>query len=150
MESWRRSKGIKPREEWLKSVRNPTYCPDCKQHKSLSDFNKDNSRPLGYQNVCRKCQSIRHRKWIAQLTTEKRERRRLKNNAITRRYRQKDGYLIKRAAHDMVDGAITLGLLKRQPCEICGDKKSEAHHDDYHKPLEVRWLCRKHHAQHHS
>ena len=33
------------------------------------------------------------------------------------------------------------------PCEICGDIKSEAHHDDYSKPDKVRWLCRIHHRQ---
>ncbi len=35
--------------------------------------------------------------------------------------------------------------LKWQPCEICGSRSSEAHHEDYNKPLEVRWLCKQHH-----
>lgn len=41
------------------------------------------------------------------------------------------------------------GLLKINTCEICG-KKAEKHHDDYSKPLEVRWLCREHHLENHS
>lgn len=41
------------------------------------------------------------------------------------------------------------GILKQMPCEICGNLKTDAHHDDYTKPLEVKWLCRKHHAEHH-
>lgn len=39
--------------------------------------------------------------------------------------------------------------LERQPCEICGEI-AEAHHDDYDKPLEVRWLCTKHHKEWHK
>jgi hypothetical protein len=39
--------------------------------------------------------------------------------------------------------------MNRQPCEICG-AKAEAHHDDYTKPLEVRWLCFKHHREWHK
>lgn len=34
------------------------------------------------------------------------------------------------------------GLLKKEPCEICGDKNTEKHHHDYSKPLEVNWLCK--------
>jgi hypothetical protein len=36
------------------------------------------------------------------------------------------------------------GKLVEQPCEVCG-AKAEMHHPDYSKPLEVRWLCTRHH-----
>lgn len=48
-------------------------------------------------------------------------------------------------ARKRVASAIRTGKLKSQNCEICGDKKTEAHHTDYSKPLSVIWLCRKHH-----
>ena len=31
------------------------------------------------------------------------------------------------------------GKLQQQPCEVCGTEASQMHHDDYSKPLEVRW-----------
>lgn len=37
------------------------------------------------------------------------------------------------------------GKLIPGPCEMCGGKTVEMHHDDYSKPLKVRWLCRAHH-----
>jgi hypothetical protein len=40
--------------------------------------------------------------------------------------------------------------LVKQPCSICGGTKSESHHDDYAKPLEVLWFCRRHHHAHHE
>ena len=39
--------------------------------------------------------------------------------------------------------------LSKQPCEVCA-KVAEAHHDNYDKPLGVRWLCFKHHRQYHN
>lgn len=52
-------------------------------------------------------------------------------------------------AHRAVDTAIKNGSLVRQPCEVCGADRVDAHHDDYSKPLQVRWLCRGHHLQFH-
>jgi len=37
--------------------------------------------------------------------------------------------------------AIKSGRLFPQPCESCGVSQVEAHHGDYAKPLDVRWLC---------
>ena len=63
----------------------------------------------------------------------------------------------RRAGH-IVDKAIQKGVIVRMPCEICGDSGSmsdgrsniQAHHDDYNKPLDVRWLCQKHHHEWHK
>lgn len=42
------------------------------------------------------------------------------------------------------------GKIERRPCEINGClEKSQMHHDDYSKPLSVRWFCRKHHLELH-
>ena len=38
------------------------------------------------------------------------------------------------------------GKLRKQPCAVCANSKSESHHSDYSKPLEVIWLCKKHHG----
>lgn len=39
------------------------------------------------------------------------------------------------------------GLLVPQPCEVCGDRRVQMHHDDYSQPLKVRWRCERHHQQ---
>jgi hypothetical protein len=54
-------------------------------------------------------------------------------------------------ANSAVSNAKVSGKLKVQPCEACGSTyKVEAHHTDYSKPLDVRWLCRKHHLAEHK
>ena len=54
-----------------------------------------------------------------------------------------------RKARFAVHNATARGKLKKLPCEACGSEKVEAHHTDYSKPLDVMWLCRKHHADIH-
>ncbi len=39
--------------------------------------------------------------------------------------------------------------LERQPCERCGDADAQRHHDDYERPLDVRWLCSSCHGIEH-
>ncbi len=62
------------------------------------------------------------------------------------------------SAQNVAGKAIAKGVLTRKPCEACGsdpvaaDGRSliHAHHDDYNKPLDVRWLCQKHHHEWHK
>ena len=57
---------------------------------------------------------------------------------------------IKMRARNYACIAEKKGILKRQPCEICASDKAEKHHEDYSKPLEVRWLCRQCHLAVHA
>src|ERR1700686_4886225 len=57
---------------------------------------------------------------------------------------------LKRKARIAVMLAVRNGQLVRKPCEVCGGPKSEGHHEDYTKPLEVVWLCRWHHTLAHG
>lgn len=42
------------------------------------------------------------------------------------------------------------GSIEKKPCEVCGSDNSQMHHEDYSKPLEVKWLCREHHLEVHK
>ena len=35
-------------------------------------------------------------------------------------------------------------------CEKCNKVNAQAHHDDYSKPLNIRWLCPLHHKEEHK
>src|SRR5215471_2170694 len=52
-------------------------------------------------------------------------------------------------AYCVVREALERSKVLRQPCEVCGDKNAHGHHDDYAKPLELRWLCPIHHKELH-
>lgn len=56
----------------------------------------------------------------------------------------------KLAAEMAAKNAVRDGKLFRQPCERCGTTKHvHAHHEDYSKPLDVMWLCPRHHGERH-
>lgn len=63
---------------------------------------------------------------------------------------QLERYPEKVSARKILAQAIRSGNIVKQSCEVCGDLVSFGHHDDYSKPLEVRWLCRKHHRELHN
>lgn len=52
-------------------------------------------------------------------------------------------------ARYLLNQAVKRGELVRGVCEVCGSDKAEGHHEDYDRPLCVRWMCRLHHAQFH-
>lgn len=62
--------------------------------------------------------------------------------------RQRDP--LKKAARAKIRHLISDGRLIRMPCEVCGEIKSQAHHEDYSRPLDVKWLCQKHHMEEHK
>jgi len=68
--------------------------------------------------------------------------------SITQRVRDwRSKYPEKRKAQADVFVALRNKTIKKQHCEICGCEKVEAHHEDYSKPLEINWLCKKHHIE---
>lgn len=59
-----------------------------------------------------------------------------------------------RKAQGIMSRAIKRGDLVRQPCEACGSTGTgkspvHGHHDDYTRPLDVRWLCPACHTREH-
>lgn len=59
---------------------------------------------------------------------------------LARAYRTRNREKTK--AQNQLNYAIRKGEIVRQPCEGCGtSEKVHAHHHDYSKPFEVKWLC---------
>lgn len=75
--------------------------------------------------------------------TRTREYYRANKAAYRARHREKH------LAHKAVQTAVARGKLQRGPCEVCGAPDAHAHHADYSKPLDVHWLCKTHHEDHH-
>jgi len=88
---------------------------------------------------CRDCQTV--------LARRKAEKRGKRQSNYKRRPTAMDP--IKSRARHLFQTAVRNGTIKRQPCERCGEKKTDGHHEDYLKPLSVVWLCRKHHRMAH-
>lgn len=112
------------------------YCNLCRKTKSAVDFHKQKSKPDGLQSGC--------------ITCKKSRRKYNKSASLKHVARYKMLYPKKRKAHKTIQNAVRAGRVVKQPCLVCGDKKSEAHHCDYNKPLDVDWLCRQHHVLWHK
>lgn len=149
-------------------------CFKCGVSKPLIDFYKHPSTADGRLNKCKECTkkdtiknrednieyykaydrkraALPHRVELRKEIAEnwKSDPKLKKRNAeLKKQWQEKNA--IKRAAHVITGNAIRDGRLLKKPCKVCGELKVDAHHDDYTKPLKVKWLCKKHHAEHHK
>lgn len=119
-------------------------CRSCRIDLEMTEFYRHPETRDGYLNHCKQCVRGRVRRRRAQNIDEYRERDRQRPGRAAKKRPEQA------AAHAAVRYAIQRGDLVRQPCEKCGTTEIvDAHHDDYAEPLEVRWLCRRHHREEH-
>jgi len=135
---------LRKREFYWSTLKTERICTYCRENLPL---NKENFYSVktekfkGFSYTCKKCMcTIKN-------TKERYKQRREYALKYSKKW-QKDNPE-KYKASIMVRTAIKKGEMKREPCEVCGEKKSHGHHDDYTKPLQVRWLCARHHQRHH-
>jgi hypothetical protein len=125
-----------------------SFCPYCKLNQAISEFK------YCYGRRCRTCYVETVREWRRQNLTKYKQSN-SKSNIVKRKERCQNSYnwrkanKVKANAYNIVHRAIKSGKILKQNCIICGDL-AQAHHDDYTKPLEIIWLCAKHHKERHG
>lgn len=129
-------------------------CFKCKNTKPTKDFYRHSQMADNHLGKCKECtKKDANARYYDPQSRERiivYEKKRFQNPArkakilIYQRHRRTRSPG-KNHARQKVQYAIQNGQIKREPCEICGIQKTEAHHKDYRKYLDVQWLCRKHH-----
>lgn len=127
-------------------------CFKCDKEKPLSDFYRHSEMADGHLNKCKSCTKRDAKETRRRRLDYYRAYDRMRGNRQSAEYRirYRDGAPGKAKARQAVRNAIRDGLLAREPCEVCGSPRTHGHHDDYLKPLSVRWLCPAHHFQWHA
>jgi len=146
------------------------FCGSCKAEKKDRDFHIRQASADGLSSKCKSCQKVYDKfrandksRESARVDYAKTERGKEARNRARQRYKEKNKNKIyestkkyrkkfpnKAKAHGVVSYAVRCGNLCMEPCEICGESIAVAHHDDYLKPLNVRWLCDAHHKKWHQ
>lgn len=132
-------------------------CFKCGEEKPRSEYYKHQKMGDGLLGKCKECtkQDVRagrserleyYRQY--DLARAKTPARRATKNSVQRKRRA--AHPEKSIAHRAVRAAVLSGRLTRGPCEECGESETHAHHDDYSKPLDVRWLCKVCHRNVHG
>lgn len=138
----------------------------------MSLFYNSSKTKDGLHLWCKECNKVRLRAYYIankeRITAQSRARHAKNKISIKKQrdkfYKENSVELIRRAANHRINFpkkvcarrkiqyALTKGLVTRPSfCELCKKTaKVDAHHDDYNKPLEVRFLCRSCHFQWHA
>lgn len=134
-------------------------CFKCLIVKDIEQFYKHKQMGDGHLNKCKSCTKKdvkdRYNDPEAKIRIIEYEKKRFKtehrkNKLLEYQRKSRANHPNKHKARRLVKQAIASGILKKLPCEICKDNKSEAHHPDYRSPLKVMWLCFKHHRKTHN
>jgi hypothetical protein len=148
-------------------------CFKCGEIKPLNSFYTHKQMADGHLNKCKECAKLDSFGRTLDEINKRKERDRNRSNAKERIKKNRERLLQnpekykkncqqknewakknkhKRNAHCKVARALLHGVLIRpNKCEKCGEIKAiEAHHDDYAKPLEVKWLCIECHNERHK
>lgn len=134
-------------------------CFKCKKIKNIDQFYRHSEMADGHLGKCINCTkkdvSRRYNDPKARLRIVEYEKKRFqdpKRKENVKRYARKRRAMhpIKEKARSRLADAVKTGRLVRLPCEVCGNHKSQAHHTDYRKYLDVKWLCFKHHREAHG
>ena len=125
-------------------------CGKCLVIKPVTEFYPH--KRDGYQSSCKDCH--REEGKIYNRTPERREYNKRKyqewvDKGGLQAYRQKPRIKEKVLAIAKANQKKRSGKIVSQPCEVCGVEKAQMHHNDYSKPLAIRWLCQLHHTQEH-
>ena len=129
-------------------------CFKCGETKPFREFYRHNAMSGGRLNKCIDCTKLdakNHRLLnLDRIRAYDRERGNRQSAEYLANYRKR--YPRKYKAHNAVNNAIRDGKIQKvSECSECGsDFHVEAHHDDYSKPLQVRWLCAACHKQWHA
>ena len=134
-------------------------CFKCGELKPFSDLYRHSRMADGYLGKCKSCAKrdvhenrqskfLQYREYERKRYSESAERREsCSRHASDWSARNPD----KRLAHRAVQAAVESGALIPGPCESCSaESPIHAHHDDYSKPLDIRWLCISCHRRHHA
>ena len=142
-------------------------CTRCGVNKDESLFGANKSSEDGLHYKCKECASVYQKERRERLNASKppgwKEKSKDRAKYMEQWITNNPGYMTakkrewwkknkdKLKVKDAVRYAIKTGKLVKTPCHICGDVQVEGHHPDYSRPLDVVWLCRKHHNEvHHS
>jgi hypothetical protein len=132
------------------------FCNTCGTEKAESEFHIRKASVDGLCAKCKSCMTDYDKKRSGDKNrVAKRKEYSLSIVGIAAGKKAKEKYIeknpTKRKAHILVGNAIRDKKLFKEPCEVCFTEENIcAHHDDYAKPLNVRWLCALHHSQWHQ
>ena len=125
------------------------YCKECRKSYQRGVYQRLKQDPEWVKK-----ERIRHREkqqrlGYAQKYKPKTEQEKARRKGYNQKWLERNKE--KRAAHILLGSAVARGRISKGPCKVCGTtEKVQGHHEDYAKPLEVIWLCQKHHKELHS